>query len=109
MFKVIVSDVECFGRFGYFTTRSVAFGKSPKQAWANLRKRGAHTVSGGHPEGYGGVPVLQMRRVEKDGEMLSEIWDWRKSFACKGLGPAGPPPGAVSPYVATTYDYSCLF
>ena len=62
MFKVIVSDVECFGKLGYFTTRSVAFGKSPKQAWAKLRRRGEHTVSGGHPEGYGGVPVLQMRR-----------------------------------------------
>ena len=75
MFKVIVKDVECFGKFGYYTTRSVAFGKSPKQAWANLRKRGAHTVSGGHPEGWGGTPVLQMRRLEKDGEMLSEVWD----------------------------------
>ena len=74
MFKVIVSDVECFGR-EYFTTRSVAFGKSPEKAWANLRKRGAHTVSGGPPEGYGGTPVLQMRRLEKDGEMLEEIWD----------------------------------
>jgi hypothetical protein len=74
MFKVIVSDVECLGKLGYFTTRSVAFGKSPKQAWANLRKRGAHTVSGGHPEGYGGTPVLQMRRLEKDGKMLEEIW-----------------------------------
>ena len=74
MFKVIVSDVECFGR-EYFTTRSVAFGKSTKQARANLRKRGAHTVSGGHPEGYGGTPVLQMRRLEKDGKMLDEIWD----------------------------------
>ena len=74
MFKVIVSDVECFGH-EYFTTRSVAFGKSPKQASANLRKRGAHTVSGGHPEGYGGTPVLQMRRLEKNGKMLDEIWD----------------------------------
>ena len=91
MFKVIVSDVECFGKFGYFTTRSVAFGKSPKQAWAKLRKRGEHTVSGGHPEGYGGVPVLQMRRLEKDGEMLSEVWGWRKSFARKGLGQRGRP------------------
>ena len=102
MFKVIVSDVECLGKFGYYTTRSVAFGKSPKQAWANLRKRGAHTVSGGHPEGYGGTPVLQMRRLEKDGEMLSEVWDWRKSFARKGLGPAGAAPAAVSPYAQTT-------
>tara|TARA_E500000318_G_C3529168_1_gene199722 strand:+ start:403 stop:633 length:231 start_codon:yes stop_codon:yes gene_type:complete len=76
MFKVIVSDVECFGRFGYYTTRRVAFGKSPKQAWAKLRRyNGEHSVSGGHPEGYGGVPVLQMRRLEKDGEMLSEVWD----------------------------------
>ena len=75
MFKVIVSDVECFGKLGYFTTRSVAFGKAPKQAYAKLRRRGEHTVSGGHPEGYGGVPVLQMRRLEKDGEMLSEVWD----------------------------------
>jgi len=52
MFKVIVKDVECFGKFGYYTTRSVAFGKSPKQAWAKLRRRGEHTVSGGHPEGW---------------------------------------------------------
>ncbi len=74
MFKVIVSDVEAFGR-DYYTTRSVAFGKSPKQAWAKLRRRGEHTVSGGHPEGYGGTPVLQMCRLEKDGKMLWEIWD----------------------------------
>ena len=74
MFKVIVSDVECFGS-EYFTTRSVAFGKSPKQAWANLHKRGAHTVSGGHPQGYAGTPVLQGRRLERDGKIISEIWD----------------------------------
>ena len=75
MVKVIGADVEAFGR-EYYTTRRVAFGKSPKQAWAKLyRYNGEHTVSGGHPEGYGGVPVLQMRRLEKDGEMLSEIWD----------------------------------
>ena len=74
MFKVMVSDVESFGR-DYYTTTFVAFGKSPKQAWAKLRKRGAHTFSGGHPEGYGGTPVLQMRRLEKDGEMLYEVWD----------------------------------
>ena len=75
MFKVIVSDVESFGD-RYFTTRRVAFGKSPKQAWAKLnRYNGEHTVSGGHPEGYGGTPVLQMRRLEKNGNMLSETWD----------------------------------
>ena len=102
MFKVIVSDVECFGKLGYFTTRSVAFGKSPKQAYAKLRRRGEHTVSGGHPEGYGGVPVLQMRRLEKDGEMLSEVWGCCTSFARKGLGPAGAAPAAVSPYAQTT-------
>ena len=34
MFKVTVSDVESFGR-EYFTTTRVAFGKSPKQAWAS--------------------------------------------------------------------------
>ena len=33
----------------------------------------------------------------------------RKSFGGNDLGRAGPPPGAVSPYVATTYDYPCLF
>jgi hypothetical protein len=33
-----------------------------------------------------------MRRLEKDGEMLYEVWDWRKSFTRKGLGPAGQPP-----------------
>ncbi len=74
MFKVTVSDVESFGS-EYFTTRSVAFGKSPKQAWANLHKRGAHTVSGGHPQGYAGTPVLQCRRLERDGKIISEIWD----------------------------------
>ena len=75
MFKVIVSDVEAFGR-EYFTTTRVAFGKSPKQAWEKIyRYNGEHTVSGGHPEGYGGTPVLQMRCLEKDGKKLSEIWD----------------------------------
>jgi hypothetical protein len=39
MFKVIVSDVEAFGR-EYYTTRRVAFGKSPKQAWAKLGNLG---------------------------------------------------------------------
>ena len=75
MFKVTVSDVESFGR-EYFTTNRVAFGKSPKQAWAKLnRYNGEHTVSGGHPEGYGGTPVLQCRRLERDGKIISEIWD----------------------------------
>ena len=75
MFKVTVADVESFGR-DYFTTTRVAFGKSPKQAWAKLnRYNGEHTVSGGHPEGYGGTPVLQMRRLERDGKTISEIWD----------------------------------
>jgi len=32
----------------------------------------------------------------------------RKSFGGNDLGGAGPPPGAVSPYTATTYDYSCI-
>ena len=74
MFKVIVSDVESLGS-EYFTTRRVAFGKSPKQAWERVHTFGQHTVSGGHESGLGGVPVLQMRRLEKDGKMLSEIWD----------------------------------
>lgn len=74
MFKVTVADVESFGR-DYYTTTSVAFGKSPKQAWAKLRRCGEHTVSGGHPEGYGGTPVLQCRRLERDGKIISEIWD----------------------------------
>ena len=75
MFKVTRTNVEAHPFGAYCNVREVAFGRSPKQAWAKLRRRGEHTVSGGHPEGYGGVPVLQMRRLEKDGEMLSEIWD----------------------------------
>lgn len=75
MFKVIVSDVEAFGP-EYFTTRRVAFGKSPKQAWAKLyRYNGEHTVSGGHPEGYGGTPVLQCRTLEKNGKIISRVWE----------------------------------
>ena len=74
MFKVTVSDIESFGS-EYFTTTFVAFGKSPKQAWANLHKQGAHTASGGHPQGYAGTPVLQCRRLERDGKIISEIWD----------------------------------
>jgi hypothetical protein len=75
MFKVIITDVETLlGK--HYTTRRVAFGKSPKQAWAKLRRyNGEHTVSGGCPEGYGGTPVLQGRRLEKNGKVLSEIWD----------------------------------
>ena len=74
MFKLITEDVECYGRYGYFTTRSVAFGKSPKQCYANMRRPTCPTVSGGHPDGYGGVPVLQCVRLEKNGQMLSEVW-----------------------------------
>jgi len=74
MFKVTVSDVEAFVRESVVPP-CVAFGRSPKQAWAKLNRRGEHTVSGGHPEGYGGVPVLQCRRLERDGKIISEIWD----------------------------------
>ena len=74
MFKLIVEDTECYGRYGYHTTRRVAFGKSPKQCEAKLRHRGQHTVSGGHPDGYGGVSVLQGRRLEKNGKMVFDSW-----------------------------------
>ena len=74
MFKLIIEDVECLGRHGYFTTRRVSFGKSPKACDAKMRRYGEHTVAGGHPEGWGGTPVIQMRRLEKDGKMLNEIW-----------------------------------
>lgn len=74
MFKVIVSDVESFGS-EYFTTRRVAFGKSPKQAWAKVHTFGQYAVSGGHPEGYGGTPVLQCRTLEKNGKIISQVWD----------------------------------
>ena len=75
MFKVTVSVVECCGKLGYFTRKRVAFGKSPKKAWAKLQRyNGEHTVSGGHPDGYGGTPVMEMLRLEKNGKMVWEEW-----------------------------------
>jgi hypothetical protein len=75
MFKLIIKEVECFGKRGYFTTRRVSFGKSPKECISKMRRNnGEHTVEGGCPMGYGGTPVMEMRRLEKDGKMLSEVW-----------------------------------
>jgi hypothetical protein len=75
MFKLINEEVECLGKHGYFTTRRVSFGNSPKECYSKMRRyNGEHTVSGGHPEGWGGTPVLLMTRLEKNGKMLSEVW-----------------------------------
>lgn len=75
MFKLIITDVESFGT-EYYNVRRVAFGRSPKQCWAKIRRyNGEHTCTGGHPEGYGGTPVLQQRRLEKDGKVLFDVWD----------------------------------
>lgn len=74
MFKLIITDVESFGT-EYYNVRRVAFGRSPKICWSKINTFGQHTVSGGHPEGWGGTPVLQQRRLEKDGKVLSEVWD----------------------------------
>lgn len=81
MFKVIVSDVESIGS-EYFTTRRVAFGKSPKQCWERVHTFGQHTVSGGHESGLGGVPVMQERTLEKDGKIISQTWDYHASSWC---------------------------
>jgi hypothetical protein len=39
------------------------------------RNHGQRINRGGHPEGYGGTPVLCCQRLEKDGKILKEIWD----------------------------------
>lgn len=74
MFKLIITDVESFGT-EYYHVRRVAFGRSPQQCWSKIRTFGQYTVSGGHPEGWSGTPVLQMRRLEKGGKPLYEVWD----------------------------------
>ena len=75
MFKLTVTDVEAFGP-EYYNVRRVAFGSSPKQCWSKIRRyNGEHTCTGGHPEGWGGTPVLQGRKLEKNGKVLYSVWD----------------------------------
>ena len=74
MFKLVITDVESFGT-EYYNVRRVAFGRSPKICWEKIYTFGQYTTSGGHPEGWGGTPVLQQRRLEKNGKPLYDIWD----------------------------------
>lgn len=76
MFKLTFTTVESFGR-EYYTDTVVAFGKSPKQCYQKMRgvNHGQRIHHGGHPEGYGGTPVLCGECLEKDGKILKEIWD----------------------------------
>jgi hypothetical protein len=74
-FKVEIQDVEAFGDGSYHTTLRVAFGKSPKQAFERVNSYGLHQWSGGHPEGYGGTPVLQCRTIWCGSKEISRVWD----------------------------------
>lgn len=73
-FKVEIQDVEAFGH-EYYTTTYVAFGKSPKQAFERVHSCGTQQVSGGHPQGYGGTPVLQCRTIWQGSKKISCVWD----------------------------------
>lgn len=75
MFKLTIKSYEALcGE--YFTTTRVAFGKSPKQARAKLaRYNGEHTVSGGHPSGYGGVPIMDETTLQKNGKIIYQTWN----------------------------------
>jgi hypothetical protein len=72
MFKLTITDVEAFGP-EYYNIRRVVFGRSPKQCWEKIYTQAAQ-VSGGHPEGWGGTPVLQQRKLEKNGKPLYNVW-----------------------------------
>jgi hypothetical protein len=75
MFRVTRTVVEAHPCGAYCNVRAVAFGKSPKQAWAKLRRRGEHTVDGLHPSGHGGTPILQMRELKRGSKVLYTVWN----------------------------------
>lgn len=73
-FKVEIVDVEAFGA-EYYQPRTIAFGKSPKEAWARVRTPSQSQYKDGHPEGYGGTPVLQCRKMWRGSKLIMCVWD----------------------------------
>jgi uncharacterized protein (DUF433 family) len=64
MFKLTLITVEDI-MGNYYNNTTIAFGKSP---------HGQRVNRGGHPEGYGGTPVICGERLEKDGKTIKQIW-----------------------------------
>ena len=105
MFKLTLITVEsCLD--GYFNDTTISFGKSPKECWAKMwgRNHGQRINRGGDPRGYGGTPVICCEILEKDGKVIKEVWDGRKSLPRNDLGRRGPGPLALSPYTTRVYD-----
>jgi hypothetical protein len=75
MFKLTLITVEDI-MGNYYNNTTIAFGKSPKACWDKMRGRnhGQRVNRGGHPEGYGGTPVICGERLEKDGKTIKQIW-----------------------------------
>jgi hypothetical protein len=73
MFKLTLITVEDI-MGSYYEEYTIAFGKSPKACWDKMRGHGQRVNRGGHPEGYGGTPVICGERLEKDGKTIKQIW-----------------------------------
>lgn len=78
MFKLTISETDHFSsERKYYTLRQVSFGKSPKECHSKMsgHNHGQRTVTGGHPWGYGGTPVMREVCLEKDGKVVYRFWD----------------------------------